>query len=217
VQPAVDGGLSPAGLRDVPPEPAESPQMSLGTRDSVGSRLMRFVVALTAAACAAAVFLAAPYVAALLWWLGATAVLAWQLASESRQRRQMLRGGPAPSDRLVSLAASPWHGVLAAASAALLVGAALLAAGLTGGLLHLVGVPEGAALTAGTVAFAIVLYRGPGAFRLHRPLAAAVVSCARLDLVGIGIVWLLLALTAGSLGVVEAVGTIWWPDSGAPW
>jgi hypothetical protein len=33
----------------------------------------------------------------------------------------------------------------------------------------------------------------------------------------LGIVWLLLALTAGSLGVVETVGTIWWPDTGAPW
>jgi hypothetical protein len=214
VQPAMDSRLPPEESRDGPAEPRKEPA---DTRDSMGSRLMRFVVAVTAVACAAAVFLAAPYVAALLWWLGATAVLAWQLATESRRRRQVLRGGPAPSDRVVSVVASPWHGVLAAASAALLVGAALLAAGLTGGLLHLVGVPDGAALVVATAAFAAVLYRGPGGFRLHHPLAAAVVSCARLDLVGLGIVWLLLALTAGSLGVVEAVGTIWWPDRGAPW
>jgi serine/threonine protein kinase len=205
-QPAVDG---------MPPEgPAQEPPR---THDSVGSRLMRFAVAATALACAAAVFLAAPYVAALLWWLGATGILAWQLAAESRTRRQLLRGGPAASDRVVAVVASPWHGVLAAASAALLIGAALLAAGLTGGMLHLVGVPDGAAVAVATVAFAIGLYRGPGGFRLHRPLAAAVTGCARLDLVGLGIVWLLLALTAGSLGVVETVGTIWWPDTGAPW
>jgi len=179
-------------------------------------RLLRALVAVLAVAIAAATFAAAPYAATAVWWLAIGGLWGWQLVAESGRERRRLRGRRAATDAAVTVATVPWFAAVAAVRAAALVAAAAGCAGLVAGLLRLFGTGVDETLWVAAGVFLAVLWRGPGGRALHPPAALAVDSLARPDLVGLAVVWLLAALAAGSVGVVEAVGTTWWPVAFAP-
>ena len=96
------------------------------------------------------------------------------------------------------------------------MGSALLVAAVVTGLVDIAGVDLGQDVWIAAGVFLAVLWWGPGGPQLHRSAAVLVDVVARPDLVGLGLLWALAALAAGSVAVVEGVGTFWWPDSGPP-
>jgi len=204
----------PAGLRpQLGPEPSSD---WVQPRRSWGVRLLRALVVVLGVAIAAATFAAAPYGAACAWWLAITGLRTSYRVGESRRTRHRERGRRPATDAMVTAATSPWHAVVAGVRGAVLVGAALVSAGLMAGLLRLFGAGVDESLWVSAGVFLAVLWCGPGGRDLHRPAEAAVDTVARPDLVGLALVWSLAALAAGSIGVVEGIGTNWWPVGSPP-
>ncbi len=212
----------------VEPQVAEQPP---GTRAFVGPqpapawdrparplarRVQRVLVAALGIMICAAAFAAAPYAAVIVSWLLTGTVLTWRRIGDARRRRRLLRGRQGASDDVVMAASSPWHVAVALLRSALHVGGALLAAAVAGGLVNLFGVGLGQGLWVTAGIFLAVLWLGPGGEGLHRPAVVLVDTLARPDLVGLALLWVLAALAAGSVAVVEGVDTAWWPDSGPP-
>ena len=164
---------------------------------------------------AVALFAAAPYVTAGAAWLGVAALVTWQRAVEALRRRRSLRG-VRRGDRAVATVQAPWHVSTGIAHATVLVGSALLAAGLVDGLMNLGGISTRTLVWVGAVAFVLVLWRGPGGYVLHRPVHRAVGSGATAGVWVIAVLWVLAALVAGTIGLVQGVGTVWFPASGPP-
>ena len=117
---------------------------------------------------------------------------------------------------MVAALSSPWHLVLGVLGAAVLVGSAMLAAGVVAGLLSLFELALTQLLWIAAGVFLAVLWRGPGSARLHWPAVRVVDQVARPDLVGLALIWVLAALATGSIAVVQGVDTFWWPDGSAP-
>lgn len=204
---------APATTPSVGPEPAP---VWPPPRGAIGIRLLRTLVIVLGVALCAATFAAAPYAAALGWWLLCSALFTRQRVGAARQRRRVARGRAGASDGVVAALSAPWHALLAVLGATLLVGSALLAAAVVTGLLNLFEVALGQALWIAAGVFLAVLWRGPGSARLHWPAVRVVDQVARPDLVGLALVWVLAALATGSIAVVQGVDTFWWPDGSAP-
>jgi len=211
--PAPASAAAPATRPYVGPEPAPA---WTPPRAAIGIRLLRALVIVLGVALCAATFAAAPYAAALGWWLVSSALFTWQRVLAARQRRRAARGRAGASDGVVAALSAPWHAVIAVLGAALLVGSALLAAAVVTGLLNLFGVALGQLLWIAAGVFLAVLWRGPGSARLHWPAVRVVDQVARPDLVGLALVWVLAAFATGSIAVVQGVDTFWWPDGSAP-
>ncbi len=164
---------------------------------------------------AVALFAAAPYVTAGAVWLGVAVLVTWQRAVEALRRRRSLRG-VRRGDRAVATVQAPWHVSTGIAQATILVGSALLAAGLVDGLLNLGGIRTRTLVWAGAVAFVLVLWRGPGGHVLHRPIHRVVGVAATSGVWVIAVLWVLAALVAGTVALVQGVGTVWFPAGGPP-
>jgi hypothetical protein len=162
-----------------------------------------------------ALFAAAPYVTVAVGWLLVAGLVTWDRAVEARRRRRSVRG-VRRGDGVVATFLAPWHAAAGIAHATVLVGAALLAAALVDGLLHLASVETRRLVWAGAVAFALVMWRGPGGHVLHRPAARTVSRGASAGAWAIAVIWLLAAVAAGTIGYVQGVGTTWFPAADAP-
>ncbi len=213
--PVGPGGLdvahpdAPYDSQPLGPAPAPARQRALG------ERLAWLGLWTLTAAWAVALFAAAPYVAAGAAWLGVGGLVTWHRAVEAIRRRRSLRG-VRRGDRAVATVQAPWHVAAGVAHATILVGSALLAAGLVDGLLSLGGVRTRTLVWLGAVAFALVLWRGPGGHVLHRPTHRAVDKGARAGVWAIAVLWVLAAAVAGTIALVQGVGTFWFPASGPP-
>jgi hypothetical protein len=66
------------------------------------------------------------------------------------------------------------------------------------------------------VAFTLVLWRGPGGHVLHRPVHRGVARGSAAGVWAVAVIWVLAALAAGTIGLVQGVGTTWFPAGGPP-
>lgn len=164
---------------------------------------------------AVALFAAVPYLTAAGWWLLVVGLVSWQRGVDALRRRRSMRG-VRRGDRAVATVTSPWHLVRGVAHATVLVGLALLAAGLVEGLLDLGGVAVDTLIWFGGVAFVLVLWRGPGGHVLHRPVVRAVQRSAATGWWVLAVIWVLAAITAGTIALVQGIGPAWFPASGPP-
>ena len=164
---------------------------------------------------AVALFAALPYVTAAAAWLVVAVLVTGGRAADASRRRRSVRGVRRGDGVLAALQA-PWHAAAGVAHATVLVGAGLLAAALVDGLLHLGSVPDRRLVWAGAVAFTLVLWRGPGGSVLHRPVHRAVAHGSAAGAWAVAVIWVLAALAAGTIGLVQGVGTTWFPAGGAP-
>jgi len=139
----------------------------------------------------------------------------WARAGKARHRRRSVRG-VRRGDGVVATFLAPWHAAAGIAQATVLVGAGLLAAALVDGLLNLGAVEIRHLVWAGAAAFALVLWRGPGGHVLHRPVHGAVARGSSAGVWSLALIWLLAALVAGTIGLVQGTGTAWFPADGPP-
>jgi hypothetical protein len=204
--PGVVGASHPPLIGPPAPEPPPRPWTERLAAAAITGLLSVLVVAL---------FAAAPYVTVAAGWLLVAGLVTWDRAVEARRRRRSLRG-VRRGDGVVATFLAPWHAAAGIAHATVLLGAALLAAALVDGLLHLASVEIRRLVWAGAVAFALVAWRGPGGHVLHRPLSRAVSRGASAGVWAIAVIWLLAAVAAGTIGFVQGVGTAWFPAGGPP-
>ncbi|QYJ04493.1 serine/threonine protein kinase [Nocardioides panacisoli] len=184
-------------------------------RIGVAERARRAVLLVLAAVVVGAGVAAAPYVTAVAVaatvWLVRSASLTASAAMELRTLR-----GPKWYDAPRGLLTTPWHllrGTVGTAALVLWSAGLGVAAGVVGAVLGFD--PTLTLFAAGTVA-AVALWPGPGALRLRNPLSRVVRPVARRP-VGCAIGCGVLALAAGALGALSAVGgTSWFPAAGAP-
>jgi len=207
----VGSGAGSGSPTAAPFGPVEPPPVRRPPAERVAAVALWTLVSLLAVA----VFAAMPYVSATLGWLGVATLVTCRQAVEALRRRRSLRG-VRRGDRAVATVTAPWHVVRGIAHAAVLVGTAMVAAGLVDGLLHLGAVRARYLVWAGAVAFCVVLWRGPGGHVLHRPMHRVVDRGASAGVWAFALCWVLAALVAGTIALVQGVGTIWFPADGPP-
>ena len=204
---------SPAGPGPVPAEGFGAP--AAAAPRPWGERIASVLLWSLLAVWVVALFAAAPYVTAAVAWVGVAGLVTWGRAVEARRRRRSVRG-VRRGDGVVATFLAPWHAAAGVAQATVLVGAGLLTAALIDGLLHLGSLPVRHLVWGGAVAFALVLWRGPGAQVLHGPVHRAVARGSSAGVWAVALIWVLAALVAGTIGLVQGTGTAWFPAGGPP-
>ena len=198
-----------------PQEPATWPAEPATPSRPWGERIASVLLWSLLSGWLVAAFAAAPYVTAAAAWLAVAGLVTWNRAVVSRRQRRSVRGARR-GDGVVATFLAPWHAATGIAQATVLVGAALLAAALVDGLLHLGSVAVRHVVWAGAFAFVLVLWRGPGGQVLHRPAHRCVARGSSAGVWAVALIWVLAALVAGTIGLVEGIGTSWFPADGAP-
>ena len=161
----------PAGADAGQRPPQTAPEPAVSTRpwsERVASGVLWGLVSVLAVA----LFAALPYLTAAAAWFVVACVVTWDRMVDARRRRRAVRG-VRRGDGVVDTLVAPWHAAVGVGHATVLVGAALLAAALVDGLLHLGSVQDRHLVWAGAVAFTLVLWRGPGGHVLHGRCTAA--------------------------------------------
>lgn len=198
------------------PAPAAPPQHRQGTPPSAATRLLRAAMLLGVLAAVVAGFRHAPYLT-----IGVLGVSVPVLRGISRTQDSVVLRRDARGRRWYDGAQAvlgyPWHLLAGSVGALVLLLAAILAVSFVVALLVVLGVGTDPALLAGGALLGLLVFWGPGARRVRRPLERAALRVSRQVLLGgvvLALVWL--AVLALVLSHAQS-GVVWTPDDRAPW